>query len=75
MIVSGHLLVAGYHGGRTGQRRASLVTGLDRLLTVPPRLLYGGSAALFPHAGGSTFICAKHNSPLWGFLYGWRFSW
>ncbi len=49
-----------------------IVTGV---LTIIGALSYGELAAMMPKAGGQYVYLREAFTPLWGFLYGWTFSW
>src|SRR5438876_3603114 len=50
-----------------------VVWAVSGIVTLMGALTYGELAALFPHAGGQYVYLREGYSPLWGFLYGWRF--
>jgi len=76
MIGSGIFIVAADISRQTGSPGGLLLTWiLTGLLTISAALSYGELAALFPHAGGSTFICAKLTRHSGDFSTVGRFFW
>ena len=76
MIGSGIFIVAADISRQTGSAGGLLLTWiLTGLLTISAALSFGELAALFPHAGSSTFICAKLTRRFGDFFMAGRFFW